>query len=222
MAKTTDSDAALDAPPEAGSGRAETLRRKQGSSAPSSGALVGYARVSTELQVLDRQTDALTDAGCSKIFTDKVSSVVKRPELDAALAYLRPGDTLVIDALDRLGRKTIELLAFVDDLHARKVNLRILTLGVDTRTPVGQLVLTVMAAVAQLERDLLRERTAGGLAAARARGRVGGRPRRMTDQQVDHARELLDQGKPVREISRLLGIPEATVRRRLAARISGS
>lgn len=221
MPKTTDTGAPDGAPTADASGRcAETPRRNPSIKALSSGALIGYARVSTTEQVLDRQTDALAEAGCGKIFTDKASSVVHRPELESALAYLRRGDTLVIHALDRLGRKTTELLAFVEDLHAREVNLRILTLGVDTRTPAGQLVMTVMAAVAQLERDLLRERTAGGLAAARARGRVGGRPRVMTDQQVEFARELSGGGKSTREISRLMGVAETTVRRRLTQSVA--
>lgn len=215
--KTTDSAAAGDAPTtSAGEPRAENVRQLPDERSPVSGALLGYARVSTADQVLDRQVDALTQAGCTRIFTDTISGAAKvRPGLDELLAYARPGDTIVIQALDRLGRTTLDLLALVEDLTARGVSLRILTLGVDTGTPAGQLVLTVMAALAQMERDILRERTMDGLAAARARGRVGGRPRTMTDAQVGLAREWRDAGKSVREIGRLLGVPEATVRRRL-------
>lgn len=176
-------------------------------------------RVSTEQQCDARQEDALTEAGCARIFTDHgVSSVKHRPALEDALAYLRPGDTLVVRELDRLGRRTLELLGFIEDLHARDVGLRILTLGIDTRTPAGALVVTMMAAMAQLEHSLLKERVVSGLAAARSRGRVGGRPRVMTDKQVDHARRLRDQdGESLREIARLLGVAESTLRRRLAA-----
>lgn len=217
MAKTTVRDAHGDAPSLTPETARQNAAPKPTAATPGSGALVGYARVSTEDQVLDRQLDALTEAGCSKIFAEKTSAVARRPELDATLAYLRPGDTLVVAALDRIGRRTSELLSFVEELHARDVSLRILTLGVDTGTPAGQLVLTVMAAVAQLEREHLRERTASGLAAARARGRVGGRPRVMNADQILFAKELRASGKPIREISRITGVPEATIRRRLAA-----
>lgn len=217
--QTTENGASDGAPMSDGSAaRAITPRQNLGDSSPVSGALLGYARVSTSDQVLDRQVDALTAAGCTEIFTDVASgSKVNRPGLAALLAYARPGDAIVIQALDRLGRTTIDLLALVQELTARDVGLRILTLGVDTRTPAGQLVLTVMAALAQMERDILRERTVDGLAAAKARGRVGGRPRTMTDAQVEAATEWRDAGKSVREIARLLGAPETTVRRRLAS-----
>ena len=183
----------------------------------SAGSLVGYARCSTVDQVLDRQVDALTEAGCDRVFTDHGVSGTQssRPGLDECLNYLRAGDTLCIQALDRLGRRTGALLALCDELAARGVSLRILNLGIDTRTPAGQMVLSVMAALSQMERDILVERTRQGIAAARARGRVGGRPRVLTDSQTDLARSLRDSGKSWNEIGALLGCSERTVRRRV-------
>jgi DNA invertase Pin-like site-specific DNA recombinase len=189
----------------------------------SAGHLIGYARVSRPDQSLDRQHDALRDVGCERVFDDHGVSGARasRPGLDAMLAYVRPGDTVVIQSLDRLGRTTRDLLTLIENLAAREIGLRILTLGVDTRTPAGQLVLTVMAALAQMERDVLRERTIDGLAAARARGRNGGRPRSLTDEQVEVAAEWHSDGRSAREIARLLGSSERTIRRRLEARAPG-
>lgn len=199
----------------------ENPRRNRGTgsrvSAAPRGHLIGYARVSRSDQVLDRQLDALREAGCDRVFDDHGVSGAQasRPGLDAMLAYARPGDTIVIQSLDRLGRTTRDLLALVEDLTAHDIGLRILTLGVDTRTPAGTLVLTVVAALAQMERDILRERTIDGLAAARARGRVGGRPRTLTQEQVAVARGWARDGRSAREIARLLGTSDRTVRRHL-------
>lgn len=182
------------------------------------GCLVGYARVSRDDQVLDRQIDALTQAGCTKVFTDHGVSGARasRPGLDECLAYLRPGDTLVVQALDRLGRTTRHLLDLAEVLLDRDIGLRILTLGIDTRTPAGRVVLTVMAALAEMERSLLIERTTDGIAAARARGRVGGRRHSLDAEQRAHVRELHDAGRSQAEIARLLGTSRATVQRALA------
>ncbi|WP_242686946.1 recombinase family protein [Dermacoccus nishinomiyaensis] len=147
---------------------------------------VGYARVSTGGQFVDRQIDALRDAGCQRVFVDHgvTGARMDRPELQAALEWMRPGDVLTILSLDRLGRNVRGVLELVDDLERRGVGLRVLQLGLDTSTPSGRLVLTVLLAVAQLERDHLSERTRDGLAAARRRGRVGGRPRALSENQI--------------------------------------
>jgi DNA invertase Pin-like site-specific DNA recombinase len=168
--------------------------------------------------VLDRQLDALNDAGCVKIFTDQGVSGVRavRPGLTEALAYLRPGDRLAVTSLDRLGRRTTDLLALVEDLDARGIGLNVLSLGMDTSTPGGRLILTVLAALSQMERDLLAERTKEGLEAARARGRVGGRPAALTPEQVAHVREQVAAGKPQAEVARILGVSARTVRRAVA------
>lgn len=188
-----------------------------GSKHSSAGSLIGYCRVSTSEQNLDRQLDALREAGCDRIFEDHGVSGMRgrRPGLDACLDFLRDDDTLVIQSLDRLGRKTTELLRLVDDLAARDISLRILNLGIDTSTPAGQMVLSVMAALAQMERDILVERTRDGIAAARARGRVGGRPRVLTEEQVSVAVQWRGEGKSWEAIARLLGTSERTIRRRV-------
>lgn len=226
MPKTTDSETPSGTPrDQADEARPETLSRNVDGSSHLSGTLIGLARVSTTAQVLDRQIDSLTESGCTKIFTEHgVSGAAKsRPVLDEMLAYVRPGDTIVVQSLDRLGRRTIGVLELIEDLHARDVGLRILNLGIDTRTPAGQLLLTISAALAQLERDILRERTLDGLAAAKRKGRGGGRPKTMSDKQVAFAREMRDEhGKSLREISELIGVPVSTVHRRLAAHEAAS
>lgn len=139
--------------------------------------LVGYARVSTLEQTLDLQRDALAAAGCREVFTDIVSgSVVERLGLRDALHYLRAGDTLVVWCLDRLGRSLKHLIETVTQLHEREIGFRSLTENIDTTTSTGKLIFHVFGALAEFERDLIRERTTAGLAAARARGRRGGRP----------------------------------------------
>ena len=138
--------------------------------------LIGYARVSTDEQSLDLQLDALKAAGCQRIFTDKVSTTkADHPGLTDAVSHLRQADVLVIWKLDRLGRTVKRLVDFVADLQERKIQFRSLTNGIDTTTPAGRFFFHVMASLAQMERELLVERTRAGLAAARRRGRFGGR-----------------------------------------------
>lgn len=179
---------------------------------------VGYSRVSTAEQLVDRQIDALRDAGCQRIFIDHGVTGVRmdRPELQAALAWMRPGDVLTIVSLDRLGRNVRGVLELVDDLERRGMGLRVLQLGLDTSTPSGRLVLTVLLAVAQLERDHLAERTRDGLAAARRRGRVGGRPRALTQAQVRAVRAMRDDGASLEECAAAFGVSARTVSRATA------
>lgn len=178
--------------------------------------LVGYARVSTEEQNLELQLDALRQAGVEKLFTDKVSSVKSRPGLDEALAYVREGDILVVWKLDRLGRTVKGLIDLVASLQERGVQFRSLTDGIDTSTPAGRFFFHVMAALAEMERELIRERTNAGLAAARARGRQGGRKPKMSDSKVAAAKQLLDSGRPSHEVAEHLGVSRATLYRSLA------
>ncbi len=181
--------------------------------------LIGYARVSTAEQNPELQIDALRAAGCSRIFTDYVSGTkTSRPELDRALDHLRPGDTLVVWKLDRLGRSLAHLVETVKSLAERNVGFRSLQDPVDTTSAGGRLVFHVFAALAEFERDLIRERTHAGLAAARARGRVGGRKRALTPAQVQMARELLaDRQRDVASVAATFGVNRATLYRALRA-----
>jgi DNA invertase Pin-like site-specific DNA recombinase len=139
--------------------------------------LIGYARVSTQDQTLDLQKDALQKIGCTKIFTDTASgSATERLGLTEALQFLRAGDALVVWRLDRLGRSLQHLIETISKLQQRAIGFKSLTENIDTTTPGGKLIFHVFGALAEFERDLIRERTQAGLAAARARGRRGGRP----------------------------------------------
>ncbi|MFC5833136.1 recombinase family protein [Nonomuraea insulae] len=177
------------------------------------GALVGYARVSTRDQRLDRQTRALEAAGCIRIFADKLSGKnTNREELTKALDYLRPGDTLVVPSLDRLARSLADLITIVADLRRRGVGFRSLKEALDTTTPGGRLVFHVFAALAEFIRELIVEGTHEGLAAAKARGVRLGRPPAMTPEQVRHARALLTQpDATVSSIARLLNVSRSTI-----------
>ena len=180
--------------------------------------LIGCARVSTDEQSLDLQLDALTAAGCKRIFTDKVSSTkAHHPDLADAVSHLRRGDVLVIWKLDRLGRSVKGLVDFVADLQERKIEFRSLTDGIDTTTPAGHFFFHIMASLAQMERELLAERTLAGLAAARRRGRFGGRKRRMTPGKVESARKLLRGGMAPREVAQSLSVSIPTLYRWLPA-----
>lgn len=180
--------------------------------------LVGYARVSTSEQSLDRQVDELTSARCERIFEEAASGKrgADRPQWLACLAQLRTGDTLVVVELSRLGRNTGDLGRLLDDLEDQGVGLRILNLGVDTATPAGRLVYSIVGAVAAMERELLIERTKSGLSAARARGRVGGRRQSITAADIRKARQLREEGRlTMAEIARVIGYSPATVYRHL-------
>lgn len=174
--------------------------------------LIGYARVSTTDQSLDLQTDALTKVGCERIFTDHMSGAKsERPGLAEALDYVREGDTLVVWRLDRLGRSVQHLIEVVSGLEARCVGFRVLQENMDTTTPGGKLVFHIFGALAEFERSLIRERTNAGLAAARARGRNGGRKKALAGKKLDIAQALREQKDvPIAEACRTLGISRAT------------
>ena len=158
---------------------------------------IGYARVSTTDQNLDLQTDALTQAGCKKIFSDRGVSGAKaeRPGLDKALDQLRKGDILVIWKLDRLGRSLSHLLSIIENLKQKGVDFASVQDGFDTSTASGKMVFSVIGAMAEYEQNLIRERTVAGLAAARARGRMGGRPKSLDESQVKVAITLAEAGE---------------------------
>ncbi|GJE18237.1 recombinase family protein [Methylobacterium marchantiae] len=175
--------------------------------------LIGYARVSTEDQNLDLQRDTLTAAGCQKVFEEKESgrAGTKRPALDAALAYLRAEDQLVVWKIDRLGRSLREMLDTAHMLQERGVRLRSLTEQVDTETATGRMMFNFLGTIAEYFLDLNRERTLAGLKAAVARGRKGGRPRKITDSDLEAGRALLGAGTiPVAEIAKRLGVSRKT------------
>lgn len=177
------------------------------------GVLIGYARVSTKGQNLDRQIAALTECGCAKIFADKKSGkTVEREELWKALDYARPGDTLVVPSLDRLGRSIQDLIAIVAGLRKRSIGFRSLHEALDTTTPGGRLVFHVFAALAEFIRELIVQGTHEGLAAARARGERIGRPPAMTEEQILHARSMLANPEAsISSIAKLLGISRTTL-----------
>lgn len=180
--------------------------------------LIGYARVSTTDQDPALQLDALKAAGVDRIFTDHASgTATSRPQFDAMMDRLRIGDTLVVWRLDRLGRSMTHLIALVAELEAREIGLRSLNEQIDTTTANGRLVFHVMAALTEFERGLLTERTQAGLAAARARGRVGGRPKALTAGAQRTVREMQAAGASVSEIAAALRVSRATVYRELDA-----
>jgi DNA invertase Pin-like site-specific DNA recombinase len=177
------------------------------------GATVGYARVSTAGQLLDRQLASLTAAGCIRVFADKKSGKnIKREELWKALDFLRPGDTLVVASLDRLGRSLADLISIVAGLRRRGIGFASLHEAFDTTTPGGRLVFHVFAALAEFIRELIVEGTREGLEAARAGGQRLGRPPALTPEQVAHARDLLSRPEnSVASIARLLGVSRSTI-----------
>jgi DNA invertase Pin-like site-specific DNA recombinase len=181
--------------------------------------LIGYMRVSTEDQNLDLQRDALERAACEKIFEDKASGAKDgRPGLEQALSHLREGDCLVVWKLDRLDRRASALIRFVEELQQRGIGFRVLDGGqpIDTTTSQGKFFFTIMAAMAEMERGLIRERTHAGLAAARARGRKGGRKPELNAKQICQARKLLnDPDTTIKDVAETFGVSRATIYRSL-------
>jgi DNA invertase Pin-like site-specific DNA recombinase len=180
--------------------------------------LIGYARVSTQDQTLALQQDALKAAGCELTFTDTVSGTkAKRPGLEEALAYLREDDILVVWRLDRLGRSLRDLIDTVTTLQERGIGFKSLTEQIDTTTSGGKLVFHIFGALAEFEREIIKERTRAGLEAARARGRSGGRQYKLTEKQVEIAQQLYAAKTPVNQICQTLGISRATFYRYVKA-----
>jgi len=177
--------------------------------------LVGYARVSTDDQDLALQLDALAGAGCERVYRDTVTGAkAERPGLASALDHLRRGDTLVVWRLDRLGRSLSQLIALMARLDEAGVGFRSLTEQIDTTTSGGKLIFHIFGALAEFERTLIRERTMAGVSAARARGRQGGRPKKLDPGKAEMARRLYrDKGNSIGDICRTLGISRATLYR---------
>lgn len=181
--------------------------------------LIGYARVSTDQQNNDPQTDRLRAAGCERIYPDVITGkLASRPEWDKCLTALRRGDVLVIVRLDRIGRSVKNLIQVVTDLQARGVDLRVLDQAIDTTTPAGKFMFHVLASLAEFERDLIAERTRDGLAAARARGRTGGRKPKLSDKQQATVRRMYEAQGPdgkrqhtVAEIAGVVGVHRTTI-----------
>lgn len=187
----------------------------------SAGPLIGYARVSTQGQDLTQQRAALREAGCTRIFEEKISGAKRdRPELERLLAHLRAGDVVTVTRLDRLARSTRDLLEIAERIKEVGAGLRSLAEPwADTTTPAGRMVLTVFAGIADFERSLIVERTSAGRIAAKARGVRFGPPPTLGTEQIAHARQLIEvDGKPVAEVARLLGVHRATLYRALETR----
>jgi DNA invertase Pin-like site-specific DNA recombinase len=181
--------------------------------------LIGYARISTHEQTLDLQRDALEKAECERIFTDTITGTKdRRPGLEEALSHLRSGDTLVVWRLDRLGRSLRHLIDTVTSLQERGIGFKSLTESIDTTTSGGKLVFHIFGALAEFEREIIRERTQAGLQSARSRGKTGGRPKALTDKQVEMLNQLAaDKNRSVKDICKTLGISRKTFYRYIKA-----
>lgn len=180
--------------------------------------LIGYARVSTQDQNLTLQREALINAGCEKVFEDKVSGTrADRPGLSKMLEMLREGDTLVVWKLDRLGRSVKQLVDMVSELNKQGIQFKSLTDSIDTGTTSGRFFFHVMASLAEMERELTIERTRAGLEVAKKLGRKGGRKPKMTDSKIESAKKLLSSGVPPKEVAKNLGVSVSTLYRWLPA-----
>lgn len=176
----------------------------------------GYARVSTEAQNLDRQLDALEKYGVDMIYNEKMSGTKKnRPELTKLLDQITEGDTVVVESLSRLGRSTKDLIELTETFQSKGVNLVSLKESIDTNSPTGKLLFTLMSAIAQFERDVIADRTREGLKAARARGRTGGRPRDDPEQVKKAVKLYKTEQYSIKEIEELTGIKKSTLYRNL-------
>lgn len=177
--------------------------------------IIGYARVSTDDQNLDAQTDALKAVGAGRLFADRISgSKRERPELDRMLEQLRDGDVVTVTKYDRLARSLKDLLEIVETIRERGAGFRSLAEDIDTTTPAGRLVFHVFASIAQFERERISERTREGLVSARKRGRIGGRPPALSPAQKEEVRRMRDEEqRTIPEIARLFKVSERTVRR---------
>lgn len=188
------------------------------------GDLLGYARVSTHDQTMELQLDALAEAGCHRVFKETASGASdRRVELTNLFDHVRPGDTVVVWRLDRLGRSLRHLIDTVNSLADRKVGFRSLTENIDTTTSGGKLVFHIFGALAEFERELIRERTQAGLSAARARGRVGGRPSVMTPDKIAEARRMYESGDYTwAQIGDMFGVSRMTVYRHVVKNVDSA
>ena len=181
--------------------------------------IYGYARVSTKDQNLETQLQQLQEFGVKEVISEKISGIAsKKNKLDALLHDLKENDTLVVTRMDRLGRNTVQLLQLVEELQQRNVDLVILNLGIDTRTPTGKFFLTIMAVFSELDRTMIKEKQYAGIRLAKKKGLYKGRPKKYTATHsgVKHALELRKTtNKTIKEISKITGISEATLYRRL-------
>lgn len=180
--------------------------------------LIGYARVSTGLQNLDLQSDALTQHGCTKIFHDKISRTIKqRPGLEDALQYARKGDTIIVWRLDRLGRNMQGLIQIVNSLNERGIGFHSLqeNITMDKSNATGQLMFHLFAAFAEFERNLFEERSAARRAAAKARGRLGGRPEKYGSKDIEMMKALIESGTPIKDVAEKCDVSRTTIYRYL-------
>lgn len=178
--------------------------------------LIGYARVSTQDQHLDLQLKSLTEVGCEKIFQDKVSGKkLEKTGLIEAISHLRKGDTLVVWKLDRLGRSVKQLVTLIDQLNKQEIQFKSITDSIDTSTPSGRFFFHVMASLAEMERELMIERTKAGLVIAKQQGRTGGRKPKMTPSKIASAKKLLSSGIPAKEVAKNLNVSIATLYRHI-------
>jgi DNA invertase Pin-like site-specific DNA recombinase len=192
------------------------LSKKSGSKIMSDSWKIGYARVSTLDQNLDLQLEDLKLAGCERIYQEKASGkTTDRPQLDNCLKALRPGDKLVVWKLDRLGRSLPDLVKIVSGLAENGVFFESLTEKLDTGSVTGTLIFHIFAALADFERGLIQERTIAGLEAARKRGRIGGRPKKLTDKKLADARQMVEGGMTMQRAADLLGVSKSTISLRL-------
>lgn len=179
---------------------------------------IGYARVSTNDQTVQAQVDALEAAGCEKIFTEVASGANKaRPKLAEAIQYVRDGDVLACYKMDRVARSLPHLIEIMDGLNSRNIGFQSLTEDINTTTPSGKLIFHIFGAISEFERDLIKERTMSGLAAARRRGRTGGRPKAMTDTKKIAALKLLTTGTPAKDVAATIGVSLPTLYRHCPA-----
>ena len=176
--------------------------------------IIGYARVSTDDQRLDAQIDALKQSGAERVFSDKISGTKRsRPELDRLLDQLRDGDVVLVAKYDRLARSLSDLLEIVAIIETAGAGFRSLAEDIDTTTPAGRLIFHVFASIAQFERERIRERTVEGLNAARAKGRIGGRPPALTADQKAEVHRMKSEGRAVKDIAAMFKVSPATVKR---------